>query len=532
MQIRITELPESLTLDDETVFPMVYNNVTQKITFKSLKQVMLYYTNVSYNEVTGEFTFTRSNGSKSILPTNLYKAFKKAEIIDSNIVFTDFSNNTYTIDLFTEEIQEKLDAINKKIETNTAAIEQNATKINTNKLNIQKNANDIKAINDNKGQPNGFAELDSNGQVPSAQLPSYVDDVIEGYLYNGKFYEDSSHTILILGESGKIYVDLVTGKTYRWSGSAYAVISETLALGETSSTAYRGDRGKIAYDHSQTTGNPHNTTKADIGLGNVDNTADADKIVAQAQKVSNILTIEKNGEKIVDYNGYSKKVANITVPTKTSEIINDSDFVKSTGTIAVAKKVGTTTVGGSTTPVYINEGIPTPIGYSISKSVPADAVFTDTTYSNATQSKAGLMSATDKAKLDGVSSDADKVEWQQKVNTGVNIADVSINGTKIQIYAPTSSQYRGDMEKSVYDVDNNGIVDEASKTTGTLTIQKNSVDVGSFNGNADKTVNISVPTKTSQLTNDSNFKSETEIEEILKGATVSKANQLTTRKIN
>lgn len=525
MQIRITELPESLTLDDETVFPMVYNNVTQKITFKSLKQVMLYYTNVSYNEVTGEFTFTRSNGSKSILPTNLYKAFKKAEIIDSNIVFTDFSNNTYTIDLFTEEIQEKLDEINKKIETNTTAIEQNATKINTNKLNIQKNANDIKAINDSKGQPNGFAELDSNGQVPSAQLPSYVDDVIEGYLYNGKFYEDSSHTILILGESGKIYVDLVTGKTYRWSGSAYAVISETLALGETSSTAYRGDRGKIAYDHSQTTGNPHNTTKADIGLGNVDNTADANKVVAAAKKTTGTLTIQKNGINVNTFNGSSNITANITVPTKTSEIINDSDFVNSKGTIAVANKIGTATVGGSTTPVYINEGAPTPIGYTISKSVPADAVFTDTTYTNATQSKAGLMSATDKAKLDGVSSDADKVEWQQKVNTGVNIADVSINGTKIPIYAPTSSQYRGDMEKSVYDVDNNGIVDEASKTTGTLTIQKNSVDVGSFNGNADKTVNISVPTKTSQLTNDSNFKTETEITEILKGATVSKANR-------
>ena len=55
-----------------------------------------------------------------------------------------------------------------------------------------------------------------------------------------------------------------------------------LALGETSSTAYRGDRGKIAYDHSQTIGNPHGTTKNDIGLGNVDNTSDLNKPISTA----------------------------------------------------------------------------------------------------------------------------------------------------------------------------------------------------------------------------------------------------------
>jgi hypothetical protein len=101
-----------------------------------------------------------------------------------------------------------------------------------------------------KGANNGVAELDSNGKVPSAQLPSFVDDVIEGYYYNSKFYKESTHTTEITGESGKIYVDLSTNKTYRWGGSSYVVISETLALGETSTTAYRGDRGKTAYDHS------------------------------------------------------------------------------------------------------------------------------------------------------------------------------------------------------------------------------------------------------------------------------------------
>lgn len=122
------------------------------------------------------------------------------------------------------------------------------------------------------GVANGVAELDSTGRVPSSQLPSYVDDVVDGYYYNNKFYEDSAHTTEITGQTGKIYIDLVSNKTYRWTGSGYAEISASLALGETSSTAYRGDRGKTAYDHSQlTSGNPHNVTKSDVGLGNVGN---------------------------------------------------------------------------------------------------------------------------------------------------------------------------------------------------------------------------------------------------------------------
>lgn len=129
-----------------------------------------------------------------------------------------------------------------------------------------------------KGAAGGVAELDQNGKVPSSQLPGYVDDVIEGYFYDGAFYEEDTHTTEITGESGKIYSDLTTNKLYRWGGSAYAEISASLALGETSSTAYRGDRGKTAYDHSQTTsGNPHNVTASDVGLGNVDNTSDATK---------------------------------------------------------------------------------------------------------------------------------------------------------------------------------------------------------------------------------------------------------------
>lgn len=114
-----------------------------------------------------------------------------------------------------------------------------------------------------KGTSGGVAELDANGHVPSSQLPSYVDDVKE---------YSSVTDFPIPGESDKIYIALDTDLFYRWGGTVYAPTNPSLALGETSSTAYRGDRGKTAYDHSQvTSGNPHNVSASDVGLGNVAN---------------------------------------------------------------------------------------------------------------------------------------------------------------------------------------------------------------------------------------------------------------------
>lgn len=96
-----------------------------------------------------------------------------------------------------------------------------------------------------KGAANGVAELGADGKIPSTQLPSYVDDVLE---------YDTKANFPTTGEAGKIYVDKTTNKTWRWSGTAYVEISASLALGETSSTAFRGDHGKIAYDHAQSKG--------------------------------------------------------------------------------------------------------------------------------------------------------------------------------------------------------------------------------------------------------------------------------------
>lgn len=126
-----------------------------------------------------------------------------------------------------------------------------------------------------KGAPGGVAELDENGLVLASQLPSYVDDVEE---------HDSLSDFPVTGESGKIYVATDTSLTYRWAGSGYVEISPSIALGETSSTAYRGDRGAVAYAHVSDTSNPHHVTKAQLGLDKVNNTSDSEKTVDKAVK--------------------------------------------------------------------------------------------------------------------------------------------------------------------------------------------------------------------------------------------------------
>ena len=160
-----------------------------------------------------------------------------------------------------------------------------------------------------------FANLSDNGKVPANQLPSYVDDVLE--------YGTLS-TFPVTGETDKIYVAQDTNLTYRWSGTRYVEISQSIALGETSTTAYPGNKGKaneeaIINEISRAQGkeqsiqdsideeivrakrvetniqdshnrhitdynNPHKVTKDQVGLGNVDNTSDVNKPISDAQQ--------------------------------------------------------------------------------------------------------------------------------------------------------------------------------------------------------------------------------------------------------
>lgn len=206
------------------------------------------------------------------------------------------------------------------------------------------------------------ATLDSNGKVPSSQLPSFVDDVIEGYLYNGKFYKEAAHTTEIPAEAGKIYTDVSTNKTYRWGGSAYVEISASLALGETSSTAYRGDRGKTAYDHSQlTSGNPHHVTKSDVGLGNADNTADADKNVLSATKLTTARTIDgvsfDGSAGIIHYGVCSTEAAT------TTKAVACTGFTKVTGAWIAVKFTVTNTGAVASLQLNVNSTGGAPIKY-------------------------------------------------------------------------------------------------------------------------------------------------------------------------
>lgn len=171
---------------------------------------------------------------------------------------------------FTQAIKEEADAraeydqvqmqkIQEEEEARAAADTALENKLQTNINNLEKKHDDFVAT---KGKANGFASLDGNGLVPSSQLPSYVDDVIEAYatydisetgkLSNIKLYSDPAHANPITGESGKIYLNITQDEPsyqFRWSGTQF-VDSNTssLILGEVTGTAYDGGKGKALAD--------------------------------------------------------------------------------------------------------------------------------------------------------------------------------------------------------------------------------------------------------------------------------------------
>ena len=122
-----------------------------------------------------------------------------------------------------------------------------------------------------------FPELDEQGKVPAANLPGVIPDVIEVANYAA---------LPAVGVSAVIYITIDDLKQYRWGGSVYALLSASLVLGDLSSNAYPGNKGKIAYDHTfNNTTNPHNVTKSQVGLSNADNTSDINKPVSTAQQI-------------------------------------------------------------------------------------------------------------------------------------------------------------------------------------------------------------------------------------------------------
>lgn len=312
------------------------------------------------------------------------------------------------------------------------------------------NTDRIPTIDSDKIQSLDASKL--TGTVPSDVLPSYVDDVIEGYYYNEGFYSDETHNKAIEGETGKIYVSLDTNKTYRYSGSIFVVISETLALGETSSTAYRGDRGKEAYDHATNKGNAFSSVLGKVTTndeGHVTTIVEVTKkditdLGIPAQDTTyDVATQSKAGlesvEDKVKLDGIEEGANKYTLPTATASVLGGvktgSNITNTSGTISLTK-ANVTSALGYTPPT------------------------TNTTYSKATQSTDGLMSAVDKTKLDGIEEGADKttkakiiealgytpeesgateVKVTPIITSGTKIGTITVNGTANDLYCQTNT---------------------------------------------------------------------------------------------
>lgn len=184
-----------------------------------------------------------------------------------------------------------------------------------------------------KGAANGVAALDASGLVPASQLPSYVDDVLEGYYKtaDGKFYKEASYTTLITGETGKIYVSLDTNKTYRWTGTTFVYITSGAV------DSVNGLTGVVVLN------------KSHVGLGNADNTADAAKNVLSATKWTTVRTITLSGVTATAQNIDGS--GNVTVPVTAvpATLLTGTAAVNTTGSAAKLTTPRTISASGDAT---------------------------------------------------------------------------------------------------------------------------------------------------------------------------------------
>jgi len=259
-----------------------------------------------------------------------------------------------------------------------------------------------------------YPELDAQGKVPAINLPGVIPDVIEVANYAA---------LPAVGVSAVIYITIDDLKQYRWGGSVYALLSASLVLGDLSSNAYPGNKGKIAYDHTfNNTTNPHNVTKSQVGLASADNTSDANKPVSIAQQVAldlksntghhhpisdvDLLT-EALAARVVGPEGSTNnticifdgptgkliKVTNVTIDANGQMVIN----AQGVGLTAIADYLGLEAIGGT-------------FGLSgISPNVPAQFANTST---ETTGRRRGMVLRGDSAHVRGDNGYAVDIEWR------------------------------------------------------------------------------------------------------------------------
>lgn len=176
-------------------------------------------------------------------------------------------DNYYDKDAIEDFLDDKQDTLvsgtNIKTVNNKSLLGSGNVSITKSDVGLGNVTNDAQVKRSEMGVASGVATLDSAGKVPTSQLPSYVDDVLE---------YDTKSDFPTTGEAGKIYVDKSTNTSWRWSGTAYVQIKGDLAIGTTTGTAADGG---VANTHYNNTSNPHSVTKAQVGLGSVVNTGDS-----------------------------------------------------------------------------------------------------------------------------------------------------------------------------------------------------------------------------------------------------------------
>lgn len=298
-----------------------------------------------------------------------------------------------------------------------------------------------------KGAANGVAELDANGKVPTSQLPAYVDDVLS---YN------SLNDFPADGEDGKIYIAKDTNLSYRWGSSEYVVISPSLALGSTSSTAYRGDWGAEDRAAIGTLSTLNTTEKSNLvgAINELKTASDAKQgtltfdsaptsgstnpvtsggvYTALAGK-QGTLTFDssptENSDNLVKSGVIYTALAGKADATATQTALNSKADATATQT-ALAGKQNALTAGANITIETVNDVL------TISA--------TNTTYSAATTSADGLMSAADKTKLDNVEPGAQvnvKPDWSAASGSAAEILNKPANLVQDANYVHTDSNF-------------------------------------------------------------------------------------------
>ena len=238
----------------------IQNNINERVDyiFNNINNYPALVTCIN-NAVNSRVDYIFNNIDRFPILKNLIETKVEARV---TYIFEHINNFTELLNVIKGNIENIFDNINNhpnlkvvienKVESTVEHILNNIDNYPIIKEKIIQFCNE--AIEAKRGVANGIASLDGNGKVPASQLPSYVDDVLEGYYvdethFAEKYIEDAP--VYYTPEKGKIYVDISedtehSGKTYRWSGTKYSVISETLALGEVTGTAYDGGKGRKA----------------------------------------------------------------------------------------------------------------------------------------------------------------------------------------------------------------------------------------------------------------------------------------------